>query len=101
MQKWYPPATRHSVLRDMDVIPWARQIYSASFWITIGEGCLKGVERVYDLQGDDTMASNKNTFQQLYDYDQRPWIDFISHELLESGQLKELAEICRLFQPVN
>ncbi len=38
------------------------------------------------------MASNKNTLQQLHDYGQSPWIDFISRELLTSGQLKELIE---------
>jgi transaldolase len=38
------------------------------------------------------MASNKNTLQQLHDYGQSPWIDFISRELLTSGRLKELIE---------
>jgi transaldolase len=38
------------------------------------------------------MASNKNTLQQLHDYGQSPWIDFISRDLLKSGRLKELIE---------
>ncbi len=38
------------------------------------------------------MASSKNTLQQLHDYSQSPWIDFISRELLKSGRLKELIE---------
>jgi transaldolase len=38
------------------------------------------------------MASNKNTLQQLHDYGQSPWIDFISRELLTSGRIKELIE---------
>ena len=38
------------------------------------------------------MASNKNTLHQLHDYGQSPWIDFISRELLISGQLQHLIE---------
>jgi len=38
------------------------------------------------------MASVKNTLQQLLDQGQSPWIDYISRELLTSGQLKQLID---------
>jgi transaldolase len=38
------------------------------------------------------MTSHKNTLQQLHDYGQSPWLDFISRELLKTGQLQELIE---------
>jgi len=36
------------------------------------------------------MTSHKSTLQQLHDFGQSPWLDFISRELLKSGQLNEL-----------
>jgi transaldolase len=36
------------------------------------------------------MTSHKNTLQQLQDYGQSPWLDFISRDLLTSGKLEEL-----------
>ncbi|HKO23943.1 MAG TPA: transaldolase family protein, partial [Chloroflexota bacterium] len=39
------------------------------------------------------MATAKNTLQQLQDYGQSPWLDYITRDILRNGKLEELIEL--------
>ena len=39
------------------------------------------------------MATAKNTLQQLHDYGQSPWLDYITRDILKNGRLQELIEL--------
>jgi len=39
------------------------------------------------------MATAKNTVEQLQDYGQSPWLDYITRDILRNGKLQEMIEL--------